>query len=579
MVRYLKFAALTAGVLLLVLLAAGAIVTATFDPNDYKGDIIRLVQAKHGRTLAIPGNIKLMLYPRIGANLGRVTLSERGSDAEFAAIDSARFSVALLPLLQRQIVIDRIDVRGMRAAVVRNADGSMNTGDLTADEAQPGGAVRPEAGGAAAISLAIDSIRLDNARLSFDDRKTGRRLELSHLNIDSGAIARGVMSRMALSANIRMNKPAMQTAITLTSKFLPDAALRRVAFSDLDANLDMSLKNAKVKVKGTVDMDLDRDEFAAELKGRFDESVFDVKTGLRDGAYHMTLHVDKVDLGRYQDRLVPDALPNDPTPPAPGDAFDFSPLANLRASGGIHVGELKVGTMHATNVRAALRSMPGKLVLEPVVGKLYEGNGSGALTLDFARSASMPHITFVQTLTGVQVGPLMRDMMGKTPIDGRGDILIDVNTEGTSTAQMRQALAGTTVLRLSEATLSGIDLKALVLGGKAASGMADGAARTGFGKLDASFTIANGIAHNADLVAHAPLLNVAGAGDIDLGREQIDYTLACTVASTGISLPVKMSGPWDAIAWKIDTRAVSGAAVSQKARDKLKKTIRGLLKR
>ncbi|UUZ52215.1 AsmA family protein [Massilia sp. H-1] len=304
----------------------------------------------------------------------------------------------------------------------------------------------------------------------------------------------------------------MQTAITLTSKFLPDPALRRIAFSDLEANLDMSLKNAKVRVKGMIDVDLDNDEFVADLKGRFDDSAFDVKTGLRADAYHLTLHIDKVDLGRYQDRLVPDALPNDPTPPVPGDAFDFSPLANLRATGGIHVGELKVGTMHASNVRAALRSMPGKLVLEPVVAKLYEGNGSGALTLDFARSASMPHITFVQTLTAVRVGPLLRDLMGKTPVDGRGDILIDVNTEGSSTAQMRAALAlSTAVLRLSDATLNGVDLKAMVLGGKADSGMADGAARTGFGQLGASFTIANGIAHNADLSGRAPLLNVVGA--------------------------------------------------------------------
>jgi AsmA protein len=579
MVRYLKFAALTAGVLLLLLLAAGAIVKATFDPNDYKGDIIRLVQEQHNRTLAIPGNIKLMFYPRIGANLGRVTLSERGGEGEFAAIDSARFSVALLPLLQRHIVIDRIDVRGMQAKVIRHADGSMNTGDLTSGAGLPGTPPGTRAANAPAISLAIDSIRLDNARLFFDDRKTGRTLDVSHLNIDSGAIARGVPSRMALSANIRMSKPAMQTAITLTSKFVPDPALRRIAFSDLDANLDMSLKNAKVKVKGMLEIDLDRDEFAAELKGRFDDSAFDVKSGLRDGAYHLTLHIDKVDLGRYQDRLVPDALPDDPTPPVPGDAFDFSPLANLRATGGIHVGELQVGTMHASNVRAALRSMPGKLVLEPIVGKLYEGNGSGALTLDFARSASMPHITFVQTLTGVRVGPLLRDLMGKTPVDGRGDILIDVNTEGSSTALMRSALAGTAVLRLSDATLNGIDLKAMVLGGKADSGLADGAARTGFGQLGASFTIANGIAHNADLSGRAPLLNVGGAGDIDLGREQIDYTLACTIASTGISLPVRISGPWDAIAWKVETKAVSGAAVSQKARDKLKKTIRGLLKR
>lgn len=580
MARYLKFAALTAGALLLLLLAAAAIIKVSVDPNDYKDDIIGLVQHKHQRTLAIPGNIKLMFYPRIGANLGTVTLSERGGQGEFAAIDSARFSVALLPLLLRQeIVIDRIDVRGMRARVIRFADGSMNTGDLTAGQRSGAAGAGSGAPTKRSISLAIDSIRLKNARLQFDDRKTGRTLDISHLNIESGAIAHGVPSRMAVSANIRMNKPAMQTALTLTSRFVPDPALRRIAFIELDANLDTSIKSAKVKVKGQIDVDLDRDEFAADLRGRFDESIFDIKTGLRAGAYHLTLHLDRFDLGHYQDRLVPDALPNDPTPPEPGDAFDLSPLANLRATGGIHVGELKVGTIRATNMRAALRSVPGKLVLQPIVANLYGGSGSGSVTLDFTRSASMPHMTFVQTLKAVHVGPLLADLMDRSPIDGRGDVLIDVNTEGSSTAQMRQRLAGTAALRLTDASINGIDLKAMVVDGKAASGLAANGEKTGFAQMSASFTIADGIAHNDDLAASAPLLSVTGGGDIDLARKQIDYTLACTLASTDISLPVKLSGPWDAIAWRIDTKAVSGAAVSQKARDKLKKTIRGLLKR
>ena len=579
MARYWKFAALTAGILLLLSLAAAAIVKATVDPNDYKADIVRLVQQKHQRTLAIPGRITLMLYPRIGANLGTVTLSERASASEFAAIDSARISVALLPLLLRQkIVIDRIDVRGMRAKVVRHTDGSMNTGDLTGSDQKVHAAHGASASGAP-VSMAIDSIRLVNARLLFDDRKTGRTLDVSHLNIDSGAIAPAVPSRIALSANVRINKPAVQTAVTLTGKFTPDASLRRVALTELDANLDLSFKNAKARLTGQVDIDLEQDGFGADLKGRIDDSNFDVKSGLRAGAWHLTLHIDKIDLGRYQDRLVPDALPDDPTPPEPGDAFDLTPLANLRANGGIHVGELKVGTMHARNVRAALRSVPGKLVLEPVLANLYGGSGNGALTFDFSRSASMPHITFVQTLKAIQVGALLADLMDKAPIDGRGDVRIDVNTEGSSTAQMRQSLAGTAALRLSEGSINGIDLKALVMGGKAASGEAQAGARTGFGQLNASFTIAKGIAHNDDLKAGAPLLAIAGAGDIDLAREQIDYTFACTLAAASITLPVRLSGPWKAMTWQVETKEVSGAAVSQKARDKLKKTIRGLLKR
>lgn len=579
MARYLKFAALTAGALLLLALAAAAIIAARVDPNDYKGDIIRLAQEKHQRTLSIPGDIKLTFWPRVGANLGKVSLSERGGAKEFAAIDSARISVALIALVLRQeAVIDRIDIRGMRASVVRYADGSMNTGDLTAVRPAGAGTATRGAGGMP-VMFAIDSIRIGNARLLFDDRKTGRTLDISHLNIDSGAIARGVPGQIALSANIKVSKPAINTALTLKSKFMPDREQRRIAFTDVDANMDLSFKDAKVKLKGRIDVDLDKDEFAAEFNGRFDESTFDIKTGLRAAAYQLTLHIDKVDLGRYQNRLVPDALPNDPTPLEPGDAFDLSPLSTLRANGGIHVGELKVGTMHATNVRAAMRSDAGKLVLQPIGANVYGGSGSGSLTLDFSRSASTPHITFVQNLKGIQVGPLLNDLMEKAPVDGRGDVMIDVNTEGASTAQMRQALSGTASLRLVDGSLNGIDIGAMVIGAKQASGLAANGLVTRFQQLNASFTIAGGVAHNADLAAQASLFQMAGAGDIDLAREQIDYTFACTLGSTGVTLPVKLSGPWDALSWRVDTSAVSGAAVKQKARDQLKKTIRGLLKR
>ena len=583
MARYLKFAAITAGGILLALLAAGALVSASVDPNAYKGDIIRLMQQKHQRTLAIPGKITLALYPRVGAHLGAVTLSERAAPQEFAAIDSARVSVALLPLLlHREVVINRIDIKGMRARVVRLADGSMNTGDLTSGPA-PGatGATVAPADGARALSLrvAIDSIRVTNARLLFDDRKTGRTIDVSHLNIESGAIARGVPSKLALSANLRVSKPAVATALTLSSKFLPDPQLRRIAFTDFDANFDVSPTDAKVKFKGQIDVDLDRDEFAADFKGSLDESVFDLKGGLRAAAYHLTFHIDKIDLGRYQGRLVPDAAPDDPSPVQAGDAFDLSPLSMLRASGGIHVGQLKVGTMHAANVRAALRSDAGKFVLQPIGAELYGGAGTGSLALDFTRSASVPHITFVQNLKGIQAGALLRDMLGKSPIDGVGDVQLDINTAGTSTAQMRRALAGTASLRLADGTVNGIDLASMVVGAKVAAGLTGSAAATSFSQLSASFTIADGVAHNADLLAQAKLFHIAGAGDIDLAAEQIDYTLACTLALSNNAIPVSLKGPWNAIAWRVDNKSISGAAVREKARDKLKSAIRGLLKR
>lgn len=579
MSRMLKIATLIAGALLLLLLVAALSVRARIHPNDYKDDIVRLVQERHQRTLSIPGTIAFTFYPRIGADLGRVTLSERGSAKHFASINQARVSVALLPLLLRQaIVIDRVDVRGIEAHVVRFADGSMNTGDLTAAPTASGANTRIE-GKRAQLSVAVQSIRVGSAHVRFEDHKSVRVLDITHLNIESGPIARGTPSRLALSAHVGINRPALNTVVTLTARFMPSPTQRQIAFTEVDANLDLSFKDAKVKLAGTLDADLDKDEFAADIKGRFDDSNFDMRSSLRAGLYHLTMHVDQIDLGRYQNRLVPDALPDDPTILEVGDAFDLAPLSMLRAHGGLHVGELKVGTMQATNVRAALRSGAGKFVLQPIGASLYGGVGTGALTLDFSRSASTPHMTILGNLTAIDTGALFMDMLDKTPLDGRGDITIDINTQGASTAQMRQALAGTASFKLAQGTLNGIDIGRMTAGDKAASGQAGGDEKTGFSRMDASFIIAAGVAHNADLALHAPLFQLGGAGDIDIGRAQIDYTLACTVDATGLTVPVRLGGPWDAIAWRLDASPVSGAAVRAKAGEKLKQAIHGILQR
>src|SRR5437016_11285597 len=118
-----------AGLLALLLIAAG-IIAATFNPNDYKPLLIRLVQEKKQRTLAIPGKIKLTFFPKIGADLGKVSLSERGSNATFASVESARVSVMLLPLLRKQVVVDRVKIDGIRANLRRRKDGSTNFDDL-----------------------------------------------------------------------------------------------------------------------------------------------------------------------------------------------------------------------------------------------------------------------------------------------------------------------------------------------------------------------------------------------------------------------------------------------------------------
>ena len=82
------------------------------------------------RNLRLDGDIKLSFFPNIGASLSKVSLSEFRSDKEFAAIESARVSLALMPLLRKQVVVDEVAVSGLKATLVKHKDGTTNIDDL-----------------------------------------------------------------------------------------------------------------------------------------------------------------------------------------------------------------------------------------------------------------------------------------------------------------------------------------------------------------------------------------------------------------------------------------------------------------
>ena len=691
MARILKIVAIAAGGIVALLLAVVAIVAMTFNPNDYKPTVIKLVKEKTQRTLAIPGEIKLSFYPKIGADLGKISLSERNSTAEFAAIDSARVSLALIPLLSKNLVVDRVAVTGIRANLVRFKDGSMNIDDLLSkkeeDKSQP-------------IKFDIDSVKIGNASMSFDDKMEGRTFALANLNVESGQIASGVPSQVTLSANVKASKPAVNTAVTLKTGFTIDVEKKHYVLKGLDAtvsgalldyekvdlsvagdadldgaqaalslsdlkvgasakrasqvieakatlpsfkgtghalnlpglSIDVSVKDAgtdaKAKATGTIAADLDalrftskdlqvavegkqggldikgkfaatvnadlkNDNIGATLKGTLDESAIDARLGLVKGAIDFAVNIDTIDVERYQSKAPPVAAKAGPEP-----AIDLSGLKALRANGSLKIGSVKVAGMRATALALDLHAGGGKFAVSPMTAKLYGGSLNGGITLDFANSASTPRISVRQDLTGVKLGLLLKDAIKKEPVDGTGDVNIDVFTQGPTVSAMRKALGGTARLRLADGSVSGVNLAQMIRNAKASVGMGskDGTStandKTDFTELTGSFRIANGVAHNDDLSAKTPLFRLGGAGDIDIGRETIDYAVKATVVATlqgqggpelqalkGLTVPVKLGGPLTAMNWHIDFAGMAGDAVKTKVQDKLKDALKGILGR
>src|SRR3954464_3414841 len=117
--------------LLVLLVLAAAIFALTFDPNRYKGQIERLVKDRTGRTPALKGDLQVAVWPALGAKVNGATLSERDNAQQFLALDSAHVSVALLPLLHGEAIVDKIRITGLNARVVKEKDGTFNFSDLT----------------------------------------------------------------------------------------------------------------------------------------------------------------------------------------------------------------------------------------------------------------------------------------------------------------------------------------------------------------------------------------------------------------------------------------------------------------
>src|SRR5882672_8364592 len=136
--KVLKYVLIGLATLLLLTLAGIAVFVLTFDPNRYKEGIEQVVKERTGRTLKLQGDLKVAIFPSLGTDVAKVSLSERAADQEFLSLDSAHASVALLPLLHGEVIVDRIKVAGLKANIVKGKDGKFNFDDLLqAKDAKP----------------------------------------------------------------------------------------------------------------------------------------------------------------------------------------------------------------------------------------------------------------------------------------------------------------------------------------------------------------------------------------------------------------------------------------------------------
>ena len=456
--------------------------------------------------------------------------------------------------------------------------------------------------------------RLNGFALDVKGTQDKQNLE-AHIAAPELVVAADKAKGGALTADLKMKDAAREIEAKLKLAGVEGSA-KALAIPQLTADVainDPTLpqKNIRIPITGSVKADLEKQTANADLQTKFDESNIQAKLGLAKftpPSYVFDVVVDKLNLDRYTKQAEKKPVtapteegkgqaPQQPTATAQkkdeDTPVDLSFLKGLDANGKLQVGALEASGLKLANVKAEVRAANGKLDVAPHSANLYEGSVSGAIT-----AMADGRISLKENLTGVAVGPLLRDVAQKDMLEGKGNVGLDVNASGKSVNAMKKSLAGTAKVQLKDGAIKGINLAEVFRRAKTALASQEARAeaketqKTDFSEMNASFVIKNGVAHNEDLDMKSPLFRISGKGDVDIGNSKIDYvTKASVVATTqgqggedlaqlsGLTVPVHLVGPFDNLKYQVDYAAAASnlakSKIGERITDKLKERLGG----
>ena len=192
MVWLKRLSFLVAGILALII-ALLAYVMLFVNPNDFKDQLKNVAQQKANVTLRLDGDIRWSFFPWLGLELENIGVA-LGNDPEILQFDRAEFGLAILPLFERKIQVDRVNLVNLSARLNKNANGQGNwqlnlPSSASNDEraqspvAQSSAQPAPEstttdvttANSAATFQLPdlqLDELRIENAQVQYRDEQT-----------------------------------------------------------------------------------------------------------------------------------------------------------------------------------------------------------------------------------------------------------------------------------------------------------------------------------------------------------------------------------------------------------------------
>ncbi len=393
------------------------------------------------------------------------------------------------------------------------------------------------------------------------------RVKLGDMNLRARTRVTGISSKPSVTADIAVPAFNLRQLFSQLNMLPETADAKAMTVVELDASVSASPDALSV----------------SGLKARMDDTRLEGSLSATLGRapnYSFDIRLDALDADRY---LPPPKVGAQPAVSTPGAAAAVVPVDALKAlnlDGKLALGKLKIANARLSDVRVEARAKDGLLTLNPLSAALYGGAYKGNVAVDVR--TGQPRLSLDEQLTGVQSGPLLKDLQGRSLLTGLANATVKLSAVGDTTDALTQTLTGNVTFQLKDGSLEGIDIlgkicrafEALSIGSfkkedvvgellqmavKPAKGEASKTeGRTAFSEMHGSMTFSDGVGSNDDLLLQSPLLRVEGAGKLDLPKKRVDYkaTTALVKSCEGqggksfrelanYPIPVTITGPLD----------------------------------
>ena len=135
-------------------------------------------------------------------------MSEQASQKPFATVARAKVSLAILPLLQKKLVVGTVYLEGVQATLIQHADGSNNFADLFNGDSN------------ATFSYDIDGLIVKNSRLDYLNEASNQAIQVSNLSIKTGRIVQDQAVDLAADFLLETQAAKLKTKVNLQARLL-----------------------------------------------------------------------------------------------------------------------------------------------------------------------------------------------------------------------------------------------------------------------------------------------------------------------------------------------------------------------